>query len=327
MPPRTPAPADVLLEALEALPPGKRLWVKGAGRSLYPLLRGGDSVRVLRCGPEALALGDVALVRHGRQLVAQVVVATTPWRAASLLGGVEPVGGVPLGRVVAVRRGRWVLPLPRPFSPALWAAQRTLSAAWARPRTRLVYRRVRDFFFSGWSRAVRSRLVGPLEVRLLGAGDLDALLVFAGERLVVSSSFLRRQLKDRWGLPVAERQGAAAGAFDSRGRLCGFAWGDSYRQEGLALEGVWVRSLVVAPRVRQLGVATRLVECLMSELRRQGEPLLYADIDEDNGASLRTFRRLGFRAASAELTRRTNEAWDATGRSKVLVVMERELAG
>jgi mycothiol synthase len=184
---------------------------------------------------------------------------------------------------------------------------------------------VRDFFFSGWSRALRGRLVGPLEVRLLAAGDLDALLVFAGERLVVSSSFLRRQLRERWGLQDAARRGAAAGAFDAQGRMCGFAWADSYRQEGLALEGAWVRSLVVAPRARQMGVATRLVERLMSELYRQGEPCLYADIDEDNRASLRTFERLGFRGASPELTRRTNEAWDATGHSKVLVVMERAL--
>lgn len=325
MPPRKPVPADVLLEVLESLPPGQRLWVRGAGRSLYPLLRSGDSVRVQRCGPEALALGDVALVRHGRQLVAHVVVSTRPWRTAALLGGVDPEDGVTLGRVVAVRRGRWVLPLPRPFSPALWMAQRTLSTAWARPQTRLVYRRVRDFFFSGWSRALRSRLVGPLEVRLLRPDDLDALLVFAGERLVVSSSFLRRQLKDRWGLPEPERRGAAAGAFDARGRLCGFAWADSYRQEGLALDGAWVRSLVVAPRARQMGVATRLVESLMAELRRQGETRLYADVDEDNGASLRTFARLGFEKSSPELTRRTNAAWDATGRSKVLVVVEREL--
>jgi mycothiol synthase len=327
MPPRTPAPADVLLEALEALPPGQRLWVRGAGRSLSPLLRGGDAVRVLRCGPEGLSRGDVALVRQGRQLVAQVVVSTRPWRTASLLGRGEGADGVALGRVVAVRRGPWVLPLPRPFSPALWMTQRTLSAAWARPRTRLVYRRVRDFFFSGWSRALRGRLVGPLEVRLLTAGDLDALLVFAGERLVVSASFLRRQLRERWGLPGAERRGAAAGAFDAQGRLCGFAWADSYRQEGLALDGAWVRSLVVAPRARQMGVATRLVECLMAEVHRQGEPRLYADIDEDNGASLRTFQKLGFRSASRDLTRRTNEAWDATGHAKVLVVMERELPG
>ena len=60
-----------LLEAVHA--PDAPAWLRGAGRSLYPLLRSGDSVRVLRCAPEELARGDVALVRMGRQLVAHVV--------------------------------------------------------------------------------------------------------------------------------------------------------------------------------------------------------------------------------------------------------------
>ncbi|MFP2925308.1 hypothetical protein ACLESO_08835 [Pyxidicoccus sp. 3LG] len=80
MPPRKPPSTEVLLDVLESLPPGQRLWVRGAGRSLYPLLRSGDAVRVLRCGPGLLARGDVALMRHGRQLVAHVVVSTQPWR-------------------------------------------------------------------------------------------------------------------------------------------------------------------------------------------------------------------------------------------------------
>jgi mycothiol synthase len=325
MPPRKTPSTEVLLDVLEALPPGQRLWVRAAGRSLYPLLRGGDSVRVLRCGPGAMARGDVALMRQGRQLVAHVVVSTRPWMTASLVGGADPPGGVTLGRVVAVRRGPWVLPLPRPFRPAMWMTQQALAAAWARPGSRVVFRRVRDFFFSGWSRPLRRRLVGPLEVRLLGVDDLDALLVFAGERLVVSPGFLRRQLRERWGLDASGRRGAAAGAFDAQGRLQGFAWVDSYRQEALPLDGFWVRSLVVAPQVRRMGVATRLLGCLMDEGRRQGEERLYADIDDDNTASLRTFGGLGFRPASPELTRRTNLAWDAAGRTKTLVVLERDL--
>ncbi|MBZ4420959.1 GNAT family N-acetyltransferase [Myxococcus sp. RHSTA-1-4] len=325
MPPRKSPPTEVLLDVLEALPPGQRLWVRGAGRSLYPLLRGGDSVRVLRCGPGAMSRGDVALVRQGRQLVAHVVVSTEPWATASLVGGMDPPGGVTLGRVVAVRRGQWVLPLPRPFRPAMWMTQQALSAAWARPESRVVYRHVRDFFFSGWSRPLRRRLVGPLDVRLLRTDDLDALLAFAGEQLVVSPGFLRRQLRERWGLPEPDRRGAAAGAFDAQGRLHGFAWVDSYRQEALPLDGFWVRSLVVAPRARRMGVATRLLGCLMAEARRQGEERLYADIDDDNTASLRTFGGMGFRPSSPELTWRTNLAWDAAGRTKALVVMEREL--
>jgi mycothiol synthase len=325
MSPRKSPSTEVLLDVLEALPPGHRLWVRGVGRSLYPLLRGGDSVRVLRCGPGAMARGDVALVRQGRRLVAHVVVSKEPWGTAPLVGGLDVPGGVTLGRVVAVRRGAWVVPLPRPFRPALWMTQQALSAAWARPGSRVVFSHVRDFFFSGWSRPLRRRLVGPLDVRLLRADDLDALLAFASERLVVSPGFLRRQLRERWGLPESERRGAAAGAFDVRGRMHGFAWVDSYRQEALPLDGFWVRSLVVAPRARRMGVATRLLGCLMDEARRQGEARVYADIDDDNTASLRTFGRLGFRTSSPELIRRANEAWDAAGRAKALVVLERPL--
>ncbi|MBU8896136.1 GNAT family N-acetyltransferase [Corallococcus sp. M34] len=320
---RQPPAADALLDLLDTLPHGHRLWVRGAGRSLYPLLRSGDAVRVQRCGMESLAPGDVALVRRGRQLTAHVVCSTEPWTTASLLGNLDPPGGEPLGRVVAVRRGRVVLPLPRPSRPALWLAHRGLSAIWARPRARVVYRHVRDFFFSGWSLPLRRLFVGTLSVRLLREEDLDALLVFAGEGLVVSASFLRRQLRERWGLRPEERAGAAVGAFDDSGRLHGFAWVDDYRQEGLALEGLWVRSLVVAPRARRMGVASGLVRCLLDEARRQGADRVRADIDEDNTASLRTFRGLGFRPAPPSLTQRTNQEWDAAGGSKRLVVLER----
>ncbi len=324
MPSRRAASAEVLLDVLEALPPGHRLWVRGVGRGLAPLLRPGDSVRVLRCGPGLLVPGDVALMRQGRELVAQLVVSTAPWRTASLLGMAGAPAGEALGRVVAVRRGRWVVPLPRPFGPALWAARQAASAVWARPQARLVSRGVWDFF-SGWSRPLRRRLMGPLAVRLLTARDVDALLAFAAAQLVVSPSFLRHQLRERWGLAEPGRRGAAAGAFDAEGRLHGFAWMDSYRQEGLPLEGAWVRSLVVAPRARRMGVATGLLRTLMAEARRQGEVWLYADVAEDNAASLRTFGRLGFQRASDTLTRETNEAWDATGGSARLVVLERRL--
>ncbi|MFP2898287.1 hypothetical protein [Corallococcus sp. 4LFB] len=47
-----------LADLLAALPFGHRLWVRGMGRCLYPLLRSGDAVRLLRCGPERLARGE-----------------------------------------------------------------------------------------------------------------------------------------------------------------------------------------------------------------------------------------------------------------------------
>ncbi|XXF76756.1 GNAT family N-acetyltransferase [Myxococcaceae bacterium GXIMD 01537] len=313
-----------LLTLLEQSPPGTRLWVRGAGRSLYPLLRSGDSVQVERCGPDDLARGDVALVRMARGFSAHVVTATRPLVTQSMLGGVDPEGGVALGRVVAVRRGRLVIPLPRPARPMLFLTQRALASAWARPEARHLYRRVRDATFSGWSLPLRRWTLGPLEVRLLGQSDLDPLLVFAGARLQVTAAFLRHQLRVRWA-DEHERAGAAVGAFDARGRLHAFAWMDDYRQEGLNLEGLWVRSLMVAPQARRMGVATRLLARLETEAQRQGAAYLYADIDEDNTASLGTFRGAGYLLASEELTRRVNAEWDAAGARKPLVVMVRTL--
>ncbi|NOK14538.1 GNAT family N-acetyltransferase, partial [Corallococcus exercitus] len=223
-------------------------------------------------------------------------------------------------------RGRWVVRLPRPTRPALFLMQRTLSGVWTKPVSRAVFRHLRDLF-SGWTKPLRRHFVGPLEIRLVRPEDLDALLAFATERLVVSGTFLRRQLRDRWGLPPARRVGAAAGAFDAQGQLLGFAWADDYHQEGLALDGFWVRSLVVSPRVRRMGVATALVRCLVEEMERQGADRIHADIDEDNTASLRTFSGLGFRPAPDALTTATNQQWDAAGGSKRLVVLVRPLPG
>lgn len=322
MAPRTPL--TNLLALLEQSPAGTRLWVRGTGRSLYPLLRSGDSVQVERCGPEALARGDVALVRGRRGLTAHVVTSTQPLVTESLLGAVDEDENVPLGRVVAVRRGRLVIPLPRPSRRMLLLTQRALASTWARPEARGLYRRVRDATFSGWSTPLRRWWLGELEVRLVRKADLDALLVFAGERLQASSGFLRQQLLTRWA-DEARPMGAAVGAFDAEGRLHGFAWMDDYRQEGLHLEGLWVRSLMVAPQARRMGVASRLLSCLVETARRQGAECLYADIDEDNDASLLTFRKAGFRPSSQALTRRVNQEWDAAGASKPLVVMERPL--
>ena len=309
---------------LEQSPMGTRLWVRGTGRSLYPLLRSGDAVQVERCGPESLARGDVALMRSQRGLTAHVVTSTLPLVTESLLGQVDADEGVALGRVVAVRRGRLVIPLPRPSRPMLLLTQRALSSAYGRPAARDLYRRVRDATFSGWSTPLRRWWLGGLEVRLLRKTDLDALLVFAGERLQAFASFLRQQLLTRWA-DETRPAGAAVGAFDAEGRLHAFAWMDDYRQEGLNLEGLWVRSLMVAPQARRMGVASRLLACLEETARLQGARTLYADIDEDNDASLHTFSKAGFHLSSEALTRKVNQEWDAAGASKPLVVMERAL--
>ena len=49
-------------QVLRQLPEGGTLWVRGLGRSMWPLLRSGDSLQVLRCAAEAVAPGDLAVL-------------------------------------------------------------------------------------------------------------------------------------------------------------------------------------------------------------------------------------------------------------------------
>ena len=103
-----------IVDLLTELPQGRRVWLSAAGLSMWPLLLPGDSVRVLRCRDDDLAVGDVAVVRYPHELlVAHLVVATKPVRTSSSVGTPDRPGAVVVGRVVELRRGRVRVPLPR----------------------------------------------------------------------------------------------------------------------------------------------------------------------------------------------------------------------
>ncbi len=117
-----------MAELLRQLPEGHRLWVRGLGRSMWPLLRSGDAIQVLRCGAEAVAPGDLAvLVRADGGLTAHLVTGKAPLRTASFLG-VEDAPAELLGRVVRVRTRGLVLPVPVLARPLLRTAQRVGTA-------------------------------------------------------------------------------------------------------------------------------------------------------------------------------------------------------
>lgn len=105
---------------LEDLSPGQAMWLKTGGNSLWPIVFSGDVLRVERCGPEDVRKGDVAVVenRHG-QLIAHLVVETSPVRTASSNGTLDEPPKQVLGRVTAFRRGQVVVPLPRSLAPVL----------------------------------------------------------------------------------------------------------------------------------------------------------------------------------------------------------------
>lgn len=107
-------------ELLRALPPGGIIWLRAGGKSLWPLLRDGDSLRVERCGEADLSPGDVAVVAFpdGR-LVAHLVVQRAPLRTASSVGMLDPLPVEALGRVTAFKRAGRVWPWPRRLNLAL----------------------------------------------------------------------------------------------------------------------------------------------------------------------------------------------------------------
>jgi hypothetical protein len=249
---------------LRRLPEGATLWVRGLGRSLWPLLRSGDSVQVLRCGAEAVAPGDLAvLLRADGGLTAHLVTATSPVRTASLLGREDPSAEL-LGRVIRVRtRGReW--PVPERARPLLRAAQRLGTLAFRSPALRGARRLALAWATSSSTRRGRARWLGALTVRPLRPGEEELLLVFAGHHLPGAVAELRAGL-------AAGAAGLVVGAFDARGRLRGFAFA---REE--AAGRARVRWRAVAPVAHGLGVDASLLRVLAREAEARGWALLAA---------------------------------------------------
>ena len=96
------------------------MWLRASGKSLWPLLREGDSLRVERVEPAALRLGEVAVVKlPGGVLAAHLVASLEPLQTSSSVGVLDPQPVEALGRVTGFRRAgvvhgwselnRWVL--------------------------------------------------------------------------------------------------------------------------------------------------------------------------------------------------------------------------
>jgi hypothetical protein len=255
--------SEAVGEVLRRLPEGARLWVRGLGRSMWPLLRSGDAVQVLRCGAEAVAPGDLAVLRRADGgLTAHLVTATSPVRTASLLGREDPSAEL-LGRVIRVRtRGReW--PVPERARPWLRAVQRLGTLAFRSPALRGARRLALAWAASPATRRGRARWLGELTVRPLRPGEEELLLVFAGHHLPGAVAELRAGLLADAGL--------VAGAFDARGRLRGFAFA---REE--AAGKARVRWRAVAPVAHGLGVDASLLRVLARAVEARGGELLAA---------------------------------------------------
>lgn len=300
---------------------GESITLKVLGRSMYPLFRSGDTVRVRRCAEREVARGDVAVVKSANgKFVAHLVVGTRPVRTATFLGGSDAGEVELLGRVTAIGRRPAMLPLPRITRPLVWALH-WLAVRWAASQQgRSIVRQLRALRSSRLLLPVRRRMLGAVEVRLVNFKDLEALLTFAGQHLAIPREFLKHQLLKRW-----HRTGVAAGAFSAAGRMCGFAYLDEYRQEGLEVDGFWVRSLMVAPMARRMGIGRRLVELLCAEAPKQSISVARADIDVRNKGSLGLFGGLGFGPAARQIAEQLRVEWARKGSTISWTVLERSI--
>lgn len=97
---------DVHETLLRGLTPGAVMWLKASGKSLWPLLRDGDSLRVQRIAEADLRPGHVAVVKlPAGVLAAHLVVSLDPLATASSVGVLDPGPVEALGLVTGFRRG------------------------------------------------------------------------------------------------------------------------------------------------------------------------------------------------------------------------------
>lgn len=236
------APPGAMAALLEALPRGGRVWITTRGRSLWPVLRGGEQLQALRCDPGELQRGDLAvlLTREGR-LVAHVVVGTSPLKTAAFNGRPDPDGWRALARVAAVKvRGRAV-PLPRRL---MRFAQRAWSGVAQLPPAQMAWTFIIATWGSRSTRRLRSLALGPVEVRMAGESDRSEVMAALAMHEVFTDEALERVV-----------DGATAALAIARGSTVGIALHDT--------RGRLLRARMLRRAVGQ-GIEQRLIDALVS---------------------------------------------------------------
>jgi mycothiol synthase len=149
---------------------------------MYPLLWSGQSLRIVRCGAEDVARGDIALGKlPDGTYVAHFVAEANPVRLSSFFGRLDPEGTEILGRADAVRtRGGRIIPIPRRSRSAVVLLQGGLGFIARREGLRKATRRVLDASASVDER-LRSMLGAETLVRELSESDLPDARAFVGD--------------------------------------------------------------------------------------------------------------------------------------------------
>ena len=309
-------------DLLQQWPQGKSLWMRVRGRSMYPVLWSGQSLKVVACRPEDVAVGDIAVGRlPGGIVAAHVVVQVAPPRMSSFAGRLDPAETLILGKAVAVRtRAGRVFPLTRVSRSALFFAQnayRFIRTSAAAP----LFRKVRSGLSSPITAPFRKKWLSPVEVRPLRPDDLEEVLVFTGDQTGLHAGMVHERLTERW-----QREGRAAGAFARNDKMVAFCYLDEYASEGAAVEGVWLRFLVTSPMARGMGLAKQVVMELVNWAARAGFSAVHADVLAHNKHSLRVFRSLGFHEVDGPIAQQVRAHHARTGNAGEWVVFAKTLA-
>ncbi len=242
--------SDVLGELLKAQPEGKVMWVAVRGRSMRPILTGGESLKVKRCSQQTLRPGEIAvMLRTDGALISHLVVQTSPFRTESFDGKPDAAGLEVLARAVAVRRGAIVVPLAGPGRLALLGLQRAWKLSTRAAPTRAAHAAVGAVVASEFTAAVRA-LLGRVEVDLLGPDALKDLAVALSRWETLSSQTLVALLRD----------GVVVGA-KRRGRIVGCVCVGSDRV---------VRHAFLQRRAQGLGLETVMLDRLVREAEARG---------------------------------------------------------
>lgn len=151
---------------------------------MYPFLRSGDSLRVLRCEATSLRRGDIGIaLRPEGVLVAHLVDSVDPIVLTSSFGTADPPGTRVLGKAVAVRtRAGLDLPLGSVSRAALLAGSRALRWAVGNAPARFVLRNARHALGDVRARADALRFGAPIVRRLLES-EIDSAYLFVEDRL------------------------------------------------------------------------------------------------------------------------------------------------
>ncbi len=248
--------ADALGEILKAQPEGKVMWISVRGRSMRPVLTGGESLKVKRCSASAVKRGEIAvMLRADGVLISHLVVGTGPVRTESFDGKPDADGLEVLGRAIAVRRGALVMPLPR---LPLLVLQRVWRLATRSAISQAAYGTAGAVVASPHTSGLRT-LLGKIEIDVLGPEALKEFAIALSRYETLSATHLETLLRD--GVVVGARR---------RGRLVGcVAIGTDKvlshafiqrRAQGLGLEAVMIDRVIREATARQLDPAGAAVD-------------------------------------------------------------------